>query len=339
MKRGNTFWLVITSIIAAIVLAACGETATNSNQVKQEEKEAEGEKEYEPVTIETVQGTIKFTEMPQNVVTIDTHPTEIMLALGLEDYIAGTASNPKVVLPEYKEAYSKMTVLSENNHPSKEVFLSVEPDFVYSGWEMAFQENRLGTITELNNRGIHAYIHQSSNIIGPKMEDVYEDIRNIGRIFKVEDRAAQLITSLESAILEVQQKVQTQVETMDEPLRVFIYDSGEDAPFTATQTIFSEMINMAGGKNIFGHIEKNWTTVSWETVVETNPEVIIIMDYGSATVEQKREFLLTHPALENIAAINNNRIYVMPLVDTFEGVRIPATVEKLAEFFYPQSFQ
>lgn len=46
------------------------------------------------------------------------------------------------------------------------------------------------------------------------------------------------------------------------------------------------------------------------------------MDYGDTSVEQKKEVLLNNPALNDIDAIKNNRIVVLPLEYTFEGVRI-----------------
>lgn len=85
---------------------------------------------------------------------------------------------------------------------------------------------------------------------------MYQDIRNIGRIFKVEDRADKLIESLKNSASDVFQTIESKVGTVEEPLRVFVYDSGGDAPFTATQTILNEMIRVAGGENIFGDIEK-----------------------------------------------------------------------------------
>ncbi|PWA12194.1 hypothetical protein DCC39_07095 [Pueribacillus theae] len=118
-----------------------------------------------------------------------------------------------------------------------------------------------------------------------------------------------------------------------------MYDSGEDAPFTATQTILSELIKMAGGENIFSDIEKNWATVTWEEVVNRNPEVIVIMDYGNITVEQKKQVLFSKSALADVDAIKNKRIAVMPLDHTFEGVRMPLAIETLAKAFYPEKFE
>ena len=63
------------------------------------------------------------------------------------------------------------------------------------------------------------------------------------------------------------------------PVTVFAYDSGEDAPFTACQGMPGDIIKRAGGISIFDDIEAGWATPSWEEVVERDPDVILILDY------------------------------------------------------------
>lgn len=339
MKKTYCLAIVWLCFLMMVALTACGQSSEKEILSGEQKNEAEMLKGYESVTIKTKDRTIQFNEMPKRVVTFDIHPAEIMLELGLEEYMVGTAANPDDILPKYREVYSKIPVLSRGLYPSKEAFLAVNPDFVYSGWDSTFQEDRIGTVDQLNELGIKAYSHQSSNIVGPTLEDVYQDIRKIGHIFKVEDRSEKLIESLNNSINDVRQRIERRIGTVEDPLRVFVYDSGEGVPFTATQTILTELIKMAGGKNIFDDIEKNWTTVTWEEVVQRNPEVIVIMDYGDTTVEQKKQVLFNKPALADVDAIKNKRIVVMPLDYTFEGVRIPIALEKLAKFFYPEVFK
>lgn len=334
-------YMLLCVIMVMLVLTACGEldNTTETSTAETDGDKIKNEGIYEPVSIETKNGTILYEEMPRRVVTQDLHPMELMMELGLEDHIAGTVgANPNHVLPKFEEEFARTPVISRGMQPSKEVLLEVNPDFVYAGWDTIFQEERLGSVKKLNEIGIKTYTHQSSNTIGPTLEDVYQDIQNIGRIFKVEDRAEELIKSLQHSIKDVSKKIDTQIGAVEEPIRVFIYDSGTETPFTATQTILTEMIRVAGGENIFGDIPKNWTTVNWEDVVERDPEVIVIMDYGEMTVEQKKEVLFSNPALAGIDAIKNNRVAVMPLDYTFEGVRIPITIEMLAKSFYPEAF-
>jgi iron complex transport system substrate-binding protein len=70
---------------------------------------------------------------------LNQHTTEVMLALGLEDYMVGTAYIDDEVLPKYKDKNNQIIVISDT-YPSQEVFLGVEPDSPYAGWGSAFKE-------------------------------------------------------------------------------------------------------------------------------------------------------------------------------------------------------
>ncbi len=84
-------------------------------------------------------------------------------------------------------------------------------------------------------------MQQSSNMNGPAMDDVFEDILNIGRIFRVEDRAEDLVKTMKEDMNAVHEKV----KDVEEPVNVFVYDSGEKEPFTAAQNFLNEMITLA----------------------------------------------------------------------------------------------
>lgn len=298
-------------------------------------EKAEGEvSKNRVVKVKNLGRSLAFEKAPERAVALNQHTTEMMLALGLEDSMVGTAYLDDQVLPELQEGYKQVPVLSDQ-YPSQEVFLSVEPDFAYAGWKSAFREDHVGTMKELKSFGIHAYLHQASNVTNPTVEDVFQDISNIGRIFRVESKADDLIHSMKKEMKQTQSKV----GEVDQPIRVFVYDSGETAPFTAGGNFLSHLITLAGGENIFSDIEKNWTEVNWEAVVDRNPEMIVIMDYGDVTVSQKRNILLNHPALADVDAIKNERFVVLPLSAGAPGIRAPDTLETLAKHFYPEKFK
>jgi iron complex transport system substrate-binding protein len=96
---------------------------------------------------------------------------------------------------------------------------------------------------------------------------------------------------------------------------------------------------MAGGENLFNDIDKNWVKVSWEEVVDRKPEVIVIVDYGEVTVQQKIDFLLNKSSLAGVPAIQNQRFVILPLSAAAEGVRAPIALDILARGFYPEKFE
>ena len=125
------------------------------------------------------------------------------------------------------------------------------------------------------------------------------------------------------------------------PLKTFVYDSGDDAAFTAGRKgIGNQIIQLAGGTNVFADLDDTFADVSWEQVLQRNPDVIVIYDYfGTPSVDEKKAFLRGKPELANVPAIRDNRFAVLTLQDAVLGVRAPFAVEALARQLHPDRFQ
>jgi iron complex transport system substrate-binding protein len=93
------------------------------------------------------------------------------------------------------------------------------------------------------------------------------------------------------------------------------------------------LIEAAGGVNIMEDLDKSWAEVAWEPVIERNPQVIVIVDYGDVTAEQKIAFMKSNPAFAGIDAVKNDRFVVLDYVEATPGPRNVAAVEKLIAGF------
>jgi len=336
MKRISASALCLLLSCMMLVISACGQTPAANNAASGEQSkraEAAANDAYSPATVENMGRTLFFKEAPKRAVSLNQHTTEIMLALGLEKSMVGTAYMDDEILPELKDKYAAIPVLAEK-YPSLEVLLGVEPDFVY-GRKSAFGENGVGSVESLKEKGIEAYVAKGTYVPFGTLGDVYEDIASLGRIFNVKAKADALIESMQTKVKTIKAKV----GQPEKPLRVFAFDSGQDTAYTAGKSLSTELIRLAGGINIFEDVEKGWAKVSWEEVVKRDPEVIVIFDYGKPAAGEKIKFLQSHPAMANVTAIKNNHFVVMPLSDVFEGVRNTTALEKLAKGFYPEKFK
>lgn len=114
---------------------------------------------------------------------------EMMLSMGLQDKMAGTAYAENNILPDLKPAYDKVPVMSKT-YPSKEQILSNGVDFII-GWGGDFNDKGVGSIDWLNENKIKAYIPRS---VSPDatVDSIYEDFKNLGMIFDKEDKAKEL---------------------------------------------------------------------------------------------------------------------------------------------------
>ncbi|MGW0917040.1 ABC transporter substrate-binding protein [Streptomyces sp. NPDC002784] len=288
-----------------------------------------------PVTVSNCGVTTTFQRPPQRAVSLNQHATEVMLALGLEKSMVGTGYLDDAILPEYRAAYDKVKVLSEQ-YPSYETLLAAEPDFVYGGWASTFDEKEGRSRAAFTQAGINTRLNIEECPAGPvTMTAMDKEIREVAKVFGVPERAERQIERLHTTLEEVDGKLDGV-----EPVKLFVYDSGDKSAFTAGGAgIGNDMIKRAGGVNLFADLDKPFGDVSFEQVAERAPEVIVIYDYGDQSVAQKKEFLLANPALQDVPAIKNRRFAVLPLSSTVVGVRVPAAVASLARQLHPDRFR
>lgn len=171
--------------------------------------------------------------------------------------------------------------------------------------------------------------------LGCDVEDVYQDFYNLGRIFQVEDKANEVVDGMKTKIAEVESKIEGA-----DPIKVFNFDCDMDGgAYTPGDNFTSKLIRHAGGVNVFEDLEKTWNTVSWEAVVEADPDIIVINDYGETTADEKIQSLKDNEALSDVTAIKNENFLVITLPEVFASTRVADTIEKFAEAFHPECFE
>jgi len=289
-------------------------------------------------TVQSCDRSVSFDAPPTRAISNDVNLTEMMLVLGLADRMVGYTgiSGWKTLDEEMREGVEELPELS-SLYPSKEVLVGADADFFFAGWNYGM---RVGgevtpetlapfgiTVYELTESCVHVMAKGKASI-----DDMYIDLLNLGLIFGVEDRASDLVDGYRADLEAFAATLET-----GEPLRVFVYDSGEDAPFTAGRYAMpTALIEAAGGTNIMDDFEKSWATVTWEEVVERNPEVIVIVNYGDVTAEQKREFMMSNPAFANLDAVKNDRFVTLEYVEATPGPRNIRAIKTLAEAFWSE---
>jgi iron complex transport system substrate-binding protein len=288
-----------------------------------------------PLTIHSCNREVTFSEAPKHAVSHDINMTQMMLALGLKSRMAGYSgvSGWKSVTPEMQSLLDGLPELAAK-YPSVETLLNANVDFFFAGWDYGMRVGGDLTPQTLQPLGINVYeLTESCAFVMKRpaatLDDTYNDLRNLGKIFDVQDRANALIADMQNQVAEIRKDLPA-----DKP-RVFLYDSGEDRAMTSGRLGMPQaLIDAAGGRNILDDVEASWTRVNWETVVERNPQVIVIVDYSEITAEQKIEFLLKNPALQSVDAIKNQRFIVIPYVQATPGIDNVLAVETLAKGFH-----
>ena len=329
------------ALLALLALAACSSSTPSATATAS----AKSGSTY-PVTVTSCGVPVTYDRAPQRAVANDINTTEDMLALGLESHMIGTfaavgdgpVSQP--IPPQYQAGFNKVRDVSPNSYFTLEQLAGLHPDFLFAGWNYGLQAGTNLTPAYLAKFGIKtllltescAHVQPGKNSIS--INDTYTDIRNLGAIFGVQGRAQQLIASMQAQVAAVQAKVANL-----KPVAVFDYDSGQSAPVTGPGLAMpTPLISLAGGTNIFASLQASWTTVSWEQVVEAQPQCIIINDYGTPTAAQKEKFLETFPASKNLPAVKNRCFLPLSYDEVTPGPRNAEAVVAIAKWLHPSAF-
>lgn len=267
-------------------------------------------------------GNLVFAKTPQRAVSISHFTTEILLSIGAEKQIVGTAYLDSPILPELSEKYDRIPILAKK-YPTKEQFYSVKPDFV-TGWEGLAKPKILGSRKELEENGIQVYFFKSLN--DERIEVLYDDILELGKIFELEENAKELVKKIKKELSEVKEKIPKQKK------KVLVCDPGDSQPFVlGGKGIGNYIIELAGAENITAEINKAWAYSTWEKIIVSNPEYILIPEYKGRVYEEKVDYLKNESPIKDLKAVRENKFIKIDLAGISPGVRIATEAKNIAE--------
>lgn len=293
-----------------------------------------------PVTIENNGRSSTYDAVPERVVVLSYSNAEFMAALGLEDKVVAAFPGMYVledVLPEYRDTVAAMPIITEGLNrgtPNLETVLDQEPDFVL-GTYYNFMPANCGAPEDYEKVGANTYANEATYAPHATLENSYNDILNLGRIFRVEDRAEAIVSQMRAKEAAVREKC-----AGIEPVSVFVYDSGEGTMYSiAADGLENELVTIAGGKNIFGDQAGRYFGASVESIIERNPQTIIVFDYSiTDPAEDKIAYLKGLPELADVDAMVNDRFLVVPIYAMFPSMQNIEAIQMLVEGLHPDLF-
>jgi iron complex transport system substrate-binding protein len=285
-----------------------------------------------PVEVDSCGQKLRFDAPPKRAVIHDLNMTEMALALQLNDRMVGVTgiTGWYKTGPEFKSALGQIPELAPKN-PSLENLLAVNPDFFFAGWNYGMKVGGDVTPETLKKYNVktlvlsESCIHVDKRRPAASMDLLYEDFTKLGTIFGKERQAKAQVQAWKERLAKIK-------PVSGKAPRVFLYDSGDDKPFTAGKfAVVHAMMNAAGGDNIMSDMQTSWGTTSWETVARRDPEFLILLDYQDGNgVEKLLEFLRKHPAMRETAAVKNNRYVALRYAELTPGPANIEAIEKIA---------
>lgn len=248
--------------------------------------------------------------------------------------MAGTSFKEEEIYEPIAEAYKRVPVLAEK-WPSYEKFMSVKPDFVI-GWEVDFSKRAIPA-EKIISAGVPIFIPDSMQDTNATLETNFNDMLELGKIFGLEDNARKWVDSQKKKLGTIQDKIK------DIPhVRVFVFDSEDDAPFTVFEGYTTNVLKLIGADNVMAGqgVDKTWAKTSWESFVQANPDYVIIVDYTASDrtdddFANKVERLKNNPQLSSVTAIKENHFLRVRLAEITPGVRTVDALERLVKEIHP----
>ncbi|HAS8350590.1 TPA: ABC transporter substrate-binding protein [Vibrio vulnificus] len=300
-----------------------------------------------PITIKNCGKDITFTKAPEHVVTVGQNSTEIMYMLGLADHVAGTSLWFSPVMEQFKEQNAKIDIIAENI-PTFEGILAKKPDMIANQFE--WQIGPVGVVAtyeQFDELKVPVYTSpadcakgndEGGDGVRKEMFDinlVYQEINDIAKIFDVQDRGNELVTSLKERERLAKEKV---ASIKSGTSAVFWFSSAdlELDPYVAGKLGPAAYIaKELGIKNIIDSDEE-WPTVGWETVAKANPSMIVLGEmtrrrFPADDWKVKMEYLKSDPVTSLIPAVKNNYLPVIDVQTMNAGIRTVDGLEQIAD--------
>ncbi|MGD6805780.1 MAG: ABC transporter substrate-binding protein [Candidatus Bathyarchaeia archaeon] len=274
--------------------------------------------------------TTEFTTTPQKIISLAPSNTQILFAIGVGDRVVGVTDydNYPYDFSAWIEA-GNMTSIGGFSNPNKEVITSLQPDLILA---TNIHDSYLPAFRDLGYKVL---------VLNPKnVSSVLNDILMVGKATGAEENAANLVDSINAEIDSIAAKLSA--ANVAKP--TVYYEVWYPPLMSASGSSFiGDVITLAGGQNIFENETDQYPTVSSETIVNANPQVILLPTDMATTGESpfygSLDQVKARPGWDTISAVQNNRIVIVD-GDLFAqpGPRIAEQIEVTAKALYPELF-
>ncbi|MEU6668482.1 ABC transporter substrate-binding protein [Streptomyces sp. NPDC046727] len=340
----------VATVLAAalcLVTAACADSSKD-DRASGEQAHVGASRTGYPVTIENCGRTETFQKAPSRVVVMNgASVAEIstLLALGLGDRIvANEQSYGMSEVPGRARAIKALPTgnikLNDAYDIPREAMLGLRPDLVLSTTSYGFDEKSgFATRDQLQQVAAHTYVSpQGCDQDTSKMTvaDSYTLLRDMGKVFDVEDRAEKLIAASRKHIDEVAAKVKGKKKPKVMVLFSNMSMGGNDFSSVVAHGIYNDILDKAGGANAFESASKtSFADLSKEKVAATDVDALVVIGYNDpdpAAYARKllKEFPQWPAARKNAYVVLSDSMYLGPSNDL--------AVEKIAKVLHPDAF-
>lgn len=265
-------------------------------------------------------------EPAERILAIKSTAAELVVALGLGDALVSTAFLDGPLVMEPGDAVPPAI----EGMPSREAVLALEPDAVVAGWESAFAPEAAGDRAALQALDVTTWVSpaacRSVDVAPLSWDALLGELADAGTVLGVPE-AGEALAARQRAALDAIEPVDAAGGTT-----ALWYSSGEDAPYVGGGAGAPQLVlESAGLTNVGADVSDAWTTMSWEALAASDPDVIVLVDAAWHTADSKIERLRANPATAQLDAVQSGRFVVVPFPMAEAGVGSVGAVELVVD--------
>jgi len=174
------------------------------------------------------------------------------------------------------------------------------------------------------------------NLEPTSLSDIFDDIRHVGQVCGVADRANQLIARLSERV----DAVRLRADRISHRPRCFLME-WVDPPFCSGHW-GPELVEIAGGHDSLGRKHRPSAQIDWQEVVDTCPEILVLALCGYDINRARQDYALLRkfPNFDSLPAVRTGKVYLVDASAYFArpGPRIVDSLEILAGILHPREF-
>ncbi|HUF46697.1 MAG TPA: helical backbone metal receptor [Vicinamibacterales bacterium] len=253
---------------------------------------------------------------PQRIISLVPAVTEMLFAIGAGDQVIGISS-----FDRYPPEALTRTRLGALVDPDVERILSLRPDLV------VVYGTQDDLIARLSRADIALFSYEHAGLA-----DITATIRRLGDRIGRRDEALRVVADIDAGI----EAVRRRMAGRPRPRTVLVFErepgSLRGMFASAGHGFLHDMLDVAGGENIFGDVDRQSLQVSMEVLLARAPDVVIeLQPAGDWTPERLARERALWNTLSGLPAVRHNRVHILvnsalpvPGPRVLQGIRLLA---------------
>jgi iron complex transport system substrate-binding protein len=263
--------------------------------------------------------TVNLTAAPARIVSLGSAFTEIIFELDARDRVVGVDSSSMWQVNNQTDNIANLGGVSSLGVES---VLALDPDLVVI-WNFNMYSS---FITNMEGSNLTVVAFYPKNVT-----TIMKTVEVLGEAIGEKDKAEAMTAGMQARIDAVVQKTSS-LSALERP-KVYLELMSKGGQTVGNGTMSNDLIEMAGGTNIFVNGTGNWLA-STESIVERNPDVIVIENQSSKSNDALKATLGP-----TVTAVSNDHIYRIDGTTLTTSPRVVDALENLAKWFHPELFQ